>query len=291
MKNLYLLILAFLSISLQTNAQTPLQFDTVGFDHSYCRLFNYQSGRGAVYASANGGTPGYIYQWTNLQNNTSSSNSTWAGLNPGDYQIIIWDAAGDSIYQTITVDSLNPIASIYVNQGDVTGTDPHFFGDAPASVTFSNQSLNFANPNNPNADTSFFWQMTQFDDWTVVHDLNDQQYTYDYGGDWGVTLVAINKNGCQDTSHVYLHLSGTGSIEEESNYYNLIAYPDNHEVTIYTNSNESNLIRIYDLNGKLIRTENITLGMNNISFLHTGLFIFEIRNANNELLESGKFKI
>ena len=128
-----------------------LQF---GYEPAYCRVFSYQSGNGVVYAAATGGTPDYTYLWTNLQTGNSEDNTTWGGLNPGNYQITVTDDNGCILTDVITIDSLNPIA-------DFTLTSPEFssnyVGNAIVNVHFVNQSSNYSNPIDPNADTTFFW--------------------------------------------------------------------------------------------------------------------------------------
>jgi len=48
-------------------------------------LFDFQSGNGVVFAAATGGVPDYTYLWTNLETGDTEDNTTWGGLNPGNY--------------------------------------------------------------------------------------------------------------------------------------------------------------------------------------------------------------
>ena len=76
-------------------------------------------------------------------------------------------------------------------------------GTAPVAVHFVNQSQFFANPNNPNADTTFYWNFNTGNPpgWIISHDLDETfDTTYLDGGTYEVCLVAINKNGCTDTT-------------------------------------------------------------------------------------------
>ncbi len=179
-----------------------LGFAELGIEPAYCRLFPFQSGNGVIYAAANGGTPDYTYEWTNMSTGETTTNTTWGGLNPGDYQIKITDDNGCVLYQTITLDSLNPIAAFtpYGPNFDINGEYCH--GLVPIDVNFSNQSMYFANPNDPLADTTFFWNFGhQGEDWQISHNLADILDTnYDVSGTYTVCLVAQNKNGCTDTS-------------------------------------------------------------------------------------------
>ena len=179
-----------------------LIFTELGTDPAYCRQFIYQSGNGVVFAAAGGGTPGYSYQWTNLQTLATTSNTTWGGLNPGDYQIVVTDQAGCQLVDTVALDSLNPEAEFDVDSPQFL-TDGVYEGTAEVCITFTNQSSGFANPNNPNADTTFFWNMSTNNGapWVISEDYNEVFDTcFTSAGEHEVCLVAINKNGCVDTT-------------------------------------------------------------------------------------------
>ena len=169
-----------------------------GYEPAYCRVFYYQSGNGVVYAAASGGTPDYDYLWTNLQTGIQSNNTTWGGLNPGDYQINVTDDNGCVLIDVITVDSLNPIA-------DFTLTSPEFssnyVGNAVVNVHFENQSLNYSNLNDPNTDTTFFWNFgIDGTTWIISHDIFETfDQTYTTAGIYDVCLITYNNNGCTDT--------------------------------------------------------------------------------------------
>jgi gliding motility-associated-like protein len=177
-----------------------LYFVELGYDPAYCRLFPYQSGNGVVYAAAAGGTPDYFYGWTNLGTGASTGNTTWGGLNPGTYIVTATDDNGCTINATIVLDSLSPIANFDAisAQWDPPGS---LQGTAVVDVHFVNQSLYYANPNDPNADTTFFWNFnTPTAPWTISHDIAETFDTsYAIGGTYQVCLVALNKNGCSDT--------------------------------------------------------------------------------------------
>ncbi|OIQ37489.1 MAG: hypothetical protein BM555_00775 [Crocinitomix sp. MedPE-SWsnd] len=184
---------------------TAMEFTELGYDPAFCRVFNYQNGNGVVYVAANGGTPDYTYLWDDWANETSSNNSTWGGLNPGSYAILVLDDNGCELRDTIVLDSLSPEAIFdptsaqFLTAGVCEGT-------AVVDVVFDNQSLYYFNPNNPNADTTFFWNLN-YDasnpgfGWQISHDVNDPIDTsYADGGLYNVCLVALNKNGCSDTT-------------------------------------------------------------------------------------------
>lgn len=176
---------------------TQLVFNELGTDPAYCRQFGYQSGNGVVYAAASGGTPDYDYVWTNLGTNQTSTNTTWGGLNPGEYSIQVTDNNGCILTDIVTLDSLNPLADFDMSS---LGFDVEWEGDAPLEVHFENQSAYFANPNNPNADTTFFWNFN-YDTapWVISHNINDTYDTVYTAGTYTICLTALNKNGCSDT--------------------------------------------------------------------------------------------
>ena len=178
---------------------TELTFAEFGSFPAYCRLFGYQSGNGVVFAAATGGTPDYTYEWFDMYEEEVWTNSTWGGLNPSLYQITIIDDNGCVLTDFIELDSLNPIADFTVASAQL---DQFCEGTAPVEVVFTNASENFANPNNPTADTTFFWNLnTPIAPWVITHDYYETfDTTYTIGGVYPVCLVAINKNGCTDTT-------------------------------------------------------------------------------------------
>lgn len=169
-----------------------------GYDPAYCRLYGYQNGNGVVYGAATGGTPDYHYEWVNVETGDSWDNTTVGGLNPGTYEFIVEDGHGCILRETIEVDSVNPIAA-FTTTIDQVPTDCDAV--VPVEVNFSNQSQYFANPNNPFADTNFYWHFNyDVGAWTISHDLDEEfNINYTQSGDYTVCLVAQNKNGCTDT--------------------------------------------------------------------------------------------
>ena len=183
----------------------PLLFSEFGYDPAYCRLFDYQSGNGVVYGAAIGGTPDYTYQWTNLETGESVINTTWGGLNPGTYEFAVTDENGCTLVQALVLDSLNPIADFTVTI-DQLKTDCDAL--VPVDITFTNLSQNFANPNNPFSDTTFFWNFDHDNiNWVLSVDVNEAPViNYTQSGTYEICLVATNKNGCTDTNCVELIL-------------------------------------------------------------------------------------
>lgn len=176
----------------------PLVFEEFGSEPAYCRLFYYQSGNGVVFASASGGVADYDYEWVNLNTGASTNNTTWGGLNPASYQMTVTDAVGCTLVETIELDSVSPIAGFEVISAEL---DASLSGTAVVCAEFENISQYFANPNNPNADTTFFWELGYGLPWQISHDYAEVFDTCYYSeAQYEVCLVAINKNGCTDTA-------------------------------------------------------------------------------------------
>jgi len=186
-------------ITFEITKPDELIFTEIGYTPSFCRLYEYQSGNGLVFASAGGGTPDYNYAWENLATGETHIPTTWGGLNPGDYQITVVDDAGCVLTQIITVDSLNPIADFDVTSAELNGD---LEGTAIVCATFTNQSENFSIINDPLADTTFFWNHNHPNSpWMLTHDFFQTSDTcYAEGGEYEVCLIAQNKNGCLDTA-------------------------------------------------------------------------------------------
>lgn len=173
-----------------------------GYEPAYCRLYGYQSGNGVVKGAAAGGTPDYTYKWKNTDTGEETENTTWGGLNPGNYEFTATDNNGCVLTKSLFLDSLNPISDFTITSIQLN-TDNK--GTAPVEVVFENQSENFANPNNPLSDTTFFWNLNHpQNDWQLsvnYYELFDT--TYQATGksyEVDVCLVAMNKNGCTDTT-------------------------------------------------------------------------------------------
>ncbi|MDG1914014.1 MAG: gliding motility-associated C-terminal domain-containing protein [Crocinitomix sp.] len=172
-----------------------LFFSEFGSFPAYCRLFGYQSGNGVVFASGAGGVGDFGYLWENLDNGETTDNTTWGGLNPGNYRITMTDDNDCQLSQDIRLDSLNPIANFELTS---EGFSADWEGNSPLDVNFVNTSENFANPNNPSADTNFIWNFgiggnVLSDDLSETFDLTFNP------GQYEVCLTVVNKNGCRDS--------------------------------------------------------------------------------------------
>ncbi len=189
------------SVEFVVNEPPALEFAEFGFESSLCRVFDFQSGNGVVFASAIGGVPDYNYEWLNLSTLSTTDNSTWGGLNPAVYKITVTDANGCELIDFIELDSINPTAIFET-------TSPQFLtpgiceGTAVVDVHFENQSTNFAKEGDPTSDTLFSWHLADPPgNWIISEDLFETfDRSYPDSGTYNICLVAFNKNNCVDTT-------------------------------------------------------------------------------------------
>lgn len=188
------------SIDFTITEPPVLALSELGTEEAYCRLFHYQSGNGVVYAAANGGTPDYDYEWINLTDPDTTNNTTWGGLNPGQYQVTVVDDHGCVLVEQITLDSLNPEAGFNMISDDF---DIEWEGTAEVCVHFENTSQYYENPNNPSGTPpTFLWTLEYPNQqWTITHyDTLTLDTCYADGGEYTICITAVNKNGCEDTA-------------------------------------------------------------------------------------------
>lgn len=82
------------------NEPDSLYFTLLGGDNS--------SGNsdGSVYSLVGGGMPEYTYMWTNLNELTTHTTSSWNDIEAGSYEIVATDALGCSISDTVVIGTL-----------------------------------------------------------------------------------------------------------------------------------------------------------------------------------------
>ena len=275
------------ALTSMSNAQ-PLSFSEIGGNEAYCRAYGYQSGNGVIWALATGGTSPYTYLMTNLSTGATTTNTTWGGINAGQYEIKAWDAAGDSIVEVMFLDSINPAASFNVISSGLTpqGNDL-YWGEAGVEVDFQCTSTGVYNFNNPNSDTSVYWQMTQFENWYSTLVFQTESYTYNYGGTWAMSLVAINDNGCTDTAKAYIWLNGAAAVvEDDKTAYKL--WFDGEAIQLVLPAKANHTIQIFNLSGKLVEKQTLNTSNYPVSKnLPAGVYIVQIA-LNNEAVFTDK---
>jgi len=180
----------------------PIVLD-LGQELAYCRTQEFQKGNGVVYGSATGGAGNFVFEWENLDTDQTTTTTTWAGLNPGVYQFTAVDQNNCIASELTVLDSVSPIAAFTPISDGFHGPG-EFEGTEYLDVTFVNESMYFANPNNPLADTTFKWSIYANDpegaEWFFSHNINEKIKTsYEGEVEYLVCLVASNFNGCTDT--------------------------------------------------------------------------------------------
>ena len=186
-----------------------IRFAELNVQSAFCRTEGFQTGNGVLSVSGDGGGGNFTYEWKELSTGNTKNTSTWAGRNPGTYQITITDNLGCIKTTTVEMDSVNPQAIFTVTSDgfDVPGI---LEGTEPLKVTLKNESIYFANPNNPNADTIFQWTFFRNspdgdENWFFTYDIDDKvDTTYEGEQIFDVCLIAKNYNDCADTNCVQI---------------------------------------------------------------------------------------
>lgn len=266
---------------------SQMYFSDIGSDPAYCRTSSSQSPGGVAWALATGGTAPITYLWQNLSTGATWSNTTWPNIAAGQYKITATDYYGTAIVDTVEVDSLNPAANFAASGAGLSGAGVIYYGTAPVDITFQNLSFGIVNPNNPSLDTTFYWQFTQFIAFAQVNGYDSQVYTYNYSGDWGVTLVAENDNGCIDTAYIQIFLDGPAAIDDAETQKTKVFVEGKNICVSYPGDFDQKTIKIYDLGGKMIDFRSISSNFETFSWNYgKGVFLYEILNNGTGVVES-----
>ncbi|MDX1349087.1 MAG: gliding motility-associated C-terminal domain-containing protein, partial [Putridiphycobacter sp.] len=189
------------------NESDSIYYTELNARPAYCRTAGFQTGNGVLSVSAAGGGGNFTYEWTETLTGLTMNTSTWAGRNPGIYNIVATDGYGCTKEEDILLDSLNPEAIFTVESEDFEGPGM-YEGTEPVKVKFRNESINFADDNNPNADTIFQWNLYRNElpdgavkNWFFTYSLQDKPDSTYFGEEvYQVCLVTKNFNDCADTS-------------------------------------------------------------------------------------------
>lgn len=291
MKSLFL-IFACLVVQQYAFAQ-PLGFTEFGSEPAFCRTSSSQMGFGVVYAAAIGGTPDYTYLWTDLQTGATSSNTTWGGLNPGFYEMTVTDDGGNTLTQVIEVDSLNPIAYFSEVSGNVMAVSDGWVGFSYENVLFSNESENYANPNDPYSDTAFFWQL---DNTVSLYSIDpNEEFSVGCGaGTHQVCLTVITNSNCADTLCKQIHIFGPSGIEDETDGTKFVTiYSDHQQNILHVNCagfSEQMIVEVFSVNGQQVALFEASAG-NTETIFHavSGVYLYTIKGqSSQEILATGK---
>jgi hypothetical protein len=287
-----LFALSFLMLSLNTIAQDLTV--TAGGDDAFCRLYGYQNGNGQVYAIASGGVPDYTYEWTNLSTDATFTANTWGGLNIGCYEIKVTDMEGTIARDTICLDSINPIAEFFVVSAELDFMEWAYVGEAPVEVAFHTDGIPIASP--PFFDTTFIFRPQGFEPWVAYEHYDGEfaTYNYMYGGDYTATMIAINKNGCTDTAHARIYLSGPLSIDEPTKIecFSIVSHSNSGSISVTKQGYEEGLqLNLYTLSGQQVQTHIINDAYYEFNApLTKGVYIYElIDSKTGQRIANGKF--
>ena len=137
---------------------------------------------GQAFVVATGGTPNYSYLWSSSPTDT---NSTVTGLFSGSYQVVVTDANGCSISDSVTIVDPPMVNAAFTSNPNLPAT----LEIPNANVSFSNQSQN-----------AVFYNWT-FGDGGSSNDV-DPSHVYNDAGVYCVELIARDSAGCRDTLEV-----------------------------------------------------------------------------------------
>ena len=276
--------------------QSPLQIQ-IAISPALCRIASFQNGNGVITASVSGGTPGYSYSCLNLQNgNTFGNGPVWQSLNPGQYQITVTDMANNVVVDTVTLDSINPIADFDAVSIQLSQVPGGYVGIDSANVQFENTSLDFSTEYLP-ADTVFYWNldMTNPSGWFFSFDYNEVFNVTYYPGTYQIGLIAMNPNGCQDTTVKTITISSPANLAadiSEQNVYTLIPHYGNKQIKFEKVGFKYGLeLKIYTVSGQLILSMDILDSEVDIPFsLPHGIYIYEVINKETNSTAAGNNK-
>jgi len=289
----YFILISILT-SLFSFGQGPIQL-TVESIPASCRLSHYQTGYGTVSVTASGGSGNYVYNWENLQNGATSSLTTWAFLNPGQYEITVTDDANNSASEIVLLDSVNPISSFDLISNQLSVIPDGYIGFNYANVNFINTSMNFSVPNFIQSDSIFYWNfdvLNASSNWEFVAHYNANLENTYYPGIYEVCLAVKNINSCRDTSCVNIGIFGPADIENETGELFYIKPDFNISSLVFSKIGfeEGLLLNIYAISGQQILSSKIQSDQEFIPFEQKrGTYIYQVIDTSTDKeLGSGK---
>jgi hypothetical protein len=264
-------ILLFASLRVSFSQCETLHFAELGSEPAYCRTASYQSGNGVVYASAIGTGP-CTYLWTNMQTGQTTNNTTWGGLNTGEYKIIATDSIGCVISEIVKLDSVNPHANFSVENIEADETEPLH---NVATVTLKNLCDEWEN--GPIAFPEFdepiyYWNLNQDTTWTPLYGWEDYVFEISSPGLYSVCISTQNKNGCVDTTCQTIQLE---PFLFENEFANVTYSSTTGEVFIELLTAQPAILNITSISGALLYQFIVQPGTNSFQ-LDNGLYAFEL---------------
>ncbi len=221
-----------------------LTISNLNVSESHTDVSCYEGADGAIDLTVSGGTPGYLYNWSNAATTQDLTN-----LIAGLYMVTVVDATSCS--QTITVSISEPSLLIMSE----THTDVSVYGGSDGSIT----------PSATGGTLPYTY------DWNPpVSDPNNLS-----AGTYSITLT--DANGCQDSLTVIITEPTGVSLISENNYVSVYPNPASDQLFIESPQNIS-FIRIYDVLGREIFSKefNSALCQLNIAHLNSGVYLVKI---------------
>ncbi|NOQ75815.1 MAG: hypothetical protein GQ574_27670 [Crocinitomix sp.] len=286
-------ILIFL-ISANTIAQDLTV--VIGSEDAYCRTSGEQYGNGIVWAYAEGGVPVYTYTWRDLTTGDIHPATTWGGLNVGCYEITVIDMEGTIAMDTVCIDSINPIAEFLVVSAELDSLEWAYVGEAPVNVSFQTVGIPLASP--PFFDTSFIFRPQGFEPWIAYEDEVGEFMTYyfEYGGDYTASMIAINHNGCTDTAHARIYLTGPAGLNDrnEIDLFSIITHSNSSTITVTMQGYKNDLnLSLYTISGQKIQSHRITEPhLEIVAPSVNGIYIYEVIDPKTgQKIAAGKIQL
>lgn len=266
------------------------QFDELGYEPATCRLSSWQNGFGVAYASVTGGTEPYTYQWTSLETGMTSNNTTWGGLNTGLYEIYVHDAIGCVLSDTIEIDSVDVISGFQILSPDFDTTGTIAILPFEGAIKLTVPPCTLAQPAYPDSDTNYMWMIDSgVSDWTVGRCWSGfPEFSLNDPGDYVITVVVINSNGCTDTA--------TQTLPAMLPTYSPLVptvFSDFSTGQVFAKMPEdmSGVFILYDLSGLIVSEIPLDPGMNSFK-IQSGISFYRIVQAVSFLeMASGKLII
>ncbi|MBK7127906.1 MAG: hypothetical protein IPM74_14275 [Crocinitomicaceae bacterium] len=262
-----------------------LHFVELGYVPAHCRTNVNQNGHGIVYAFAASPNGPCEYTWMNLQTGQISHNTTWGGLNIGEYKITATDSIGCDISEVVKLDSVNPQANFTLLTSTVYETDN---GYTQAELVFTNTSTNIGdNLPDPWPDYLYAWN---FDNttWNSASIQDEFSVIIESPGYHEICLAGTNTNGCVDTlCQSFLITENIDSTLDVT--FNYSSYTGEISVELLTDLPAQ--ISFYSLDGILVLQSVLTAGSNTF-LLSSGTYVYEVVNVSSGVqLLSGSFTV
>ena len=234
-----------------------------------------------------GGTPPYLYNWSN-----GAMTQSISGLTQGYYNVSVTDSKG--CFTMATVDVLDASDSINWNNVDTLNTNPI---DTCLTFPISNASIySFTILNSNTVAITWIIYNAQGTNYSFI----SVQYTFGSYGNYQVPLVIScdSSKGTVYNFYAPLHIStATGIIEAKPSSVSLNVFPnpvtDNLNISIDKPLSGTATISILNLMGQVIQTTNVANETSekvitlNTSYLPKGLYFVQL-NCNGQI-ETGRF--